>query len=441
MKKFFTLLMSVCMVFSLSLPVYATDSIPSDDEDEALLSSMLALSKDSFIEQELSILSNENSPDIIVAAVAFSKRDDLTEQELVDFIVDTTLPYLFRRVAAEVYGGRSPEQIDTRILTLLESPSESDDLKTILIVLLSDCLDPVHVSYLQTLLNSGDENLAFNALKVMEKVDRSAAIAEAEEIYRNYSSQPPAKINISAKVLSRAFSDGVLYTRSSAGAAAMSEQEFFNLSQEILDSTDSEELDHVLNKIFPSIAEAATPRASGFQGYTAYRDGVVLDGDSGEWHAAIIYGPETSMAYYIFAQATGYFHTTELVSYSEFLNGNSPKGYYRPSSTSLTSSQRDKVCDTANDLVNERIPYSIATPIHYSRSTSATIKHPVSDIDTIRCDGFVEYAYEYNDIRVFGSDSYWNVARVGDIYENAHDTLSLTPKKQASNYMVRIGSL
>lgn len=96
---------------------------------------------------------------------------------------------------------------------------------------------------------------------------------------------------------------------------------------------------------------------------------------------------------------------------------------------------------TALSLANERIAYVFANPIRYSISSIATDKYPVSDIVAIRCDGLVEYAYEYNNIRVYGNDTYWDISKAGDAYTDEHGGFQLTPTKQANDYMVRLGNL
>ena len=72
---------------------------------------------------------------------------------------------------------------------------------------------------------------------------------------------------------------------------------------------------------------------------------------------------------------------------------------------------------------------------------STTNKYQPSDILGIRCDGFVEYCYEYNNIKVFGSDSYWNISLTDSRCQDEHGGFLLTPKSQAQNYMTRIGAL
>lgn len=146
-------------------------------------------------------------------------------------------------------------------------------------------------------------------------------------------------------------------------------------------------------------------------------------------------------AMYIFAQATGNGSTTEFVSYVKFLNGQNPKGYYRPQSTTMTAAKRDAVTRTAGELANAHIQYVFASPIQYSLDSSATFRYPVRDIVAVRCDGFVEYAYESNGIKVYSyaDSTYWDISRVGGAYQEDH--FFMTPKKQVEKGMTRIGSL
>lgn len=66
---------------------------------------------------------------------------------------------------------------------------------------------------------------------------------------------------------------------------------------------------------------------------------------------------------------------------------------------------------TAHDLTNESIAYTFSPMLRTSKS-SGTIEP--SDITKIRCDGVVEYCYEYNGVRLQGlsSDNLWNISTV-----------------------------
>lgn len=75
----------------------------------------------------------------------------------------------------------------------------------------------------------------------------------------------------------------------------------------------------------------------------------------------------------------------------------------------------------------------------YSATNTGRTVQP-EDIATIRCDGFVEYSYEYNGIRIGGGSSDWNVCIDKDANFNAHSGFAITPKKQAENYMTFVHS-
>lgn len=59
-----------------------------------------------------------------------------------------------------------------------------------------------------------------------------------------------------------------------------------------------------------------------------------------------------------------------------------------------------------------------------------------SEITDLRCDGVIEYCYEYNDVRIFGSDTYWNISVRSIAHTNAH--ACIWPQNQAQNYMSRV---
>lgn len=55
----------------------------------------------------------------------------------------------------------------------------------------------------------------------------------------------------------------------------------------------------------------------------------------------------------------------------------------------------------------------------------------------MRCDGLVEYCYEYNNVRISGPDSSWNIALAETANQNWHNGLLtvISPKIQAFTYM------
>ncbi len=72
----------------------------------------------------------------------------------------------------------------------------------------------------------------------------------------------------------------------------------------------------------------------------------------------------------------------------------------------------------------------------YSGSSTGTSYIQPDEIVYLRCDGVVEYCYEWYDFRVYGSNSQWDITYAGN---TAHHSLPyITPKIQAESYMTFI---
>ena len=184
----------------------------------------------------------------------------------------------------------------------------------------------------------------------------------------------------------------------------------------------------VLVTVFSHPAEAAT----GMQGYAAYRDGVAVT----QWHAAIM-DKASSTDIYPVVHARGDGYNVQFGAWNDFLNGNSFMGYYKPISTNLTSAQRDAVTATARSLAADFIGYTIWGQINYPVDNNPTGKTTVgiSDITAMRCDGVVEYCYEYNNIRIYDNSSYWDISNWGPKCYKKHQLIGITPYEQAASYM------
>lgn len=184
--------------------------------------------------------------------------------------------------------------------------------------------------------------------------------------------------------------------------------------------------------------------ATGYQGYAVYRGGVAF---GLEWHAGIMLQPSLTSE-----TASGFVgqvenqtpDASEEGSWKDFLiDGNIStneeedfKGCYGPF-YNMTGAQRNAVLATARLVAAAEIEYTVMQQIYYRHENNPTGKTKVlpSDIDRMRCDGYVEYAYEYNGIRIYGDDNYWNISKWGDEYIVEHSGISITPKKQAEDYM------
>lgn len=174
--------------------------------------------------------------------------------------------------------------------------------------------------------------------------------------------------------------------------------------------------------------------ATGNQGYAIHRDGAFA---GTTWHAGIMGEPSTSSllpAIHI----GGFNQGVKWCSWSTFINGNTFKGVYKPKS-GITSSGRDSVVSMGRRLITEDLGYTPFSQIDHFVTSSSSWVYP-GDLWLIRCDGVVEYCFEWYGYRIYGSDSLWDITRGGIATINHHGLASVTPKSQAQSYMTLVQS-
>lgn len=184
-------------------------------------------------------------------------------------------------------------------------------------------------------------------------------------------------------------------------------------------------------------AFAEDEAATRYQGYAIYRDGVPASWVSGGYHAAILVEPLVTSTNTPIVHAT-YGSSVSKVTWDTFMNGNNTyQGVYKPSSQSINKYQRYDVYETAIQLKNCNIPYTAAKQLEYNTYGCGTYIQPWF-VTAMRCDGVVEYCYEYNGVRVYGSDANWDVSRNDSTCNSVHFGNLITPKKQVDDYMTRV---
>lgn len=175
------------------------------------------------------------------------------------------------------------------------------------------------------------------------------------------------------------------------------------------------------------------PKSKDYSGYAIYRDGALWGLN---WHAGLMAAP-TATTNKCVIHMNNLFAGVKLDTFSNFMDksSNDFKGVYRPKS-GLTTSQKTEVIATARELTTEQIPYIVSQQLdYYNKTSNGTQKGEPSDISNIRCDGVVEYCYEYNGIRIYGNDNYWDISRRSLETLNHHAATKITPKKQAETCM------
>lgn len=166
--------------------------------------------------------------------------------------------------------------------------------------------------------------------------------------------------------------------------------------------------------------------AEGLEGYAIHRDGAFMNTT---WHAGLMdeSQPNRSLSVTHAGQSKS---TVKYDSWADFLNGNNFKGFYMPKS-GIASNGRDNVKSMGRKLISENLLY---TPVQQitADAGNATWISP-SHISAIRCDGVVEFCYEYFGYRIYGNDEKWDISKNGN--QSHHALASVTPKVQAENYM------
>jgi len=183
-----------------------------------------------------------------------------------------------------------------------------------------------------------------------------------------------------------------------------------------------------------SLVVAPAHAATGNQGYAVYRDGVF---GNYNWHAAIMSLPHRTSGTLpvIHHPGSGW---VEYGTWSEFIGGKAYQGTYRPK-TAPTSANRDSFLSMARRLVDEQISYNVLYQVYYNSSTVGTWVDP-GEITSMRCDGVVEYIYEWYGFRVYGSTTYWDVTKAGWSGREHHSGSLITPKSQAQTYLTKVTS-
>ena len=174
--------------------------------------------------------------------------------------------------------------------------------------------------------------------------------------------------------------------------------------------------------------------ATGNQGYAIYRDGALFGID---WHAGLMDEPSTSY-YKPVTHIGGLNQGVTFATWGEFMknSSNTFKGVYRPNSY-ISSLGRDKVVSMGRKLITEDLGYTPLSQIDHFVFSSNNWVYP-EDLWLIRCDGVVEYCYEWHGYRIYGSDSLWNISRGGFATLDHHSGTLVTPRKQSQNHMTLV---
>lgn len=110
------------------------------------------------------------------------------------------------------------------------------------------------------------------------------------------------------------------------------------------------------------------------------------------------------------------------------MGDNKFKGVYKPKSDPI-SSARDLFVTMGRKLKDEQISYNIFYQVYYDTSSSGNWVG-ADEVISMRCDGVVEFIYEWYGHRVYGSDTYWDVTKSSFEGREHHANASIKPSTQ-----------
>ncbi len=177
----------------------------------------------------------------------------------------------------------------------------------------------------------------------------------------------------------------------------------------------------------------------GYKGYAVYRDlgfwaniGSNAMLEPNEWHAGLMdecYASDIRSVIHV----PGLSGNVEWIDWVDFIGELDYNGTYRPKQN-LSDYDRMLFITLARELQTKDIGYIGTHQLQATIFPNATKIQP-EDIVSIRCDGLVEYCYEYYGYRVFGDDNYWDITVANQVNLAHHIHKNIMPKKQTQQYL------
>lgn len=166
---------------------------------------------------------------------------------------------------------------------------------------------------------------------------------------------------------------------------------------------------------------AATNR----KGYAVYRDGVSSGGAGLNDHAALMYESTTNGKTKPIIHAPGGSKTVQLDTWDSFMDKKNFLGVFSPKNCTITTTLGNSFVAKGRELIGKK--YCLLDQIDYH---SGTNKVESSQVTHIRCDGLIEYIYEYYGYKVGGSSTTWDITKNTSANKSAHSLNKITPRLQ-----------
>ncbi|MNW26931.1 hypothetical protein D3C74_37140 [compost metagenome] len=345
-------------------------------------------------------------------AELFKRKDQFNDTELLSSIGDRSKQIITREIFVDMYAMKHETGNDEELKQLLRGNEIDYQIKSRIVAVANFTMEDIDL--LKELIQEDDGVLAFNSLKRLSKIKVVEAFRISEDILDNLDNESNDKISAALKATAKYLGNE---NYSSNLRDKNLESDFIDLCFNIIKSSD----DPILrDSAFFAVSEIGSQNAI---------TKIIED-----WHAGLWDEPSSTSVLPIM-HAPGPGSVLQWDSWEDFLNGNNFMGTYKPNKFA-SSSMRDAFVAMGRNLRTEKVPYNLAYQVYYNHSSASNYVH-YDEITSMRCDGVVEYIYEWYSYRVYGNDSRWDVTKNDVLNREQHSGTAITPKKQV-NYLVEI---
>ena len=177
--------------------------------------------------------------------------------------------------------------------------------------------------------------------------------------------------------------------------------------------------------------------ATNAKGFAVYRQGI---NPNPSGHAGLVYKNSVDEANSIIHVIDGDDdYLIRKTSLNYFIDGQDFYGYYVPK-TLKNYSDSDRInilssviskANALSQINRDSLSYNLVFQIWYSTDINNNGRVDVNEISSMRCDGLVEYCYEYYGFDVYPGD----ISLFNTTTRNAHRAPNVTPKQQIKHYL------
>lgn len=193
----------------------------------------------------------------------------------------------------------------------------------------------------------------------------------------------------------------------------------------------------ILCIVFSALSMIICFASTNVKGFSVYRQG---NTGNVSGHAGLVYSTniDTSNAIvHVISGDSNYL--IRKTSLNTFIDGQDFYGYYVPKTLKNYSQTdqmnlRSKVISKAHALAainRDSLGYNVLYQVWYSKDSNSNGIVDLNEITSMRCDGLIEYCYEFYGLTVYGD----NISKFNTSIRNNHCAPNVTPKQQIKHHL------